>query len=106
MIFSEYNADSCPKCNYPANYKGIYTPGSKCGGCGYLETDEEIVNLNKKLEDNIKERINIAQALQMAIVRKYDLKKETTEKLKNKHTRITSEELTKYFYGDSNEIDR
>lgn len=38
---------NCPKCNYPEgprpgdSYKGIYTMGEKCAGCGFISEEDK-----------------------------------------------------------------
>jgi hypothetical protein len=42
---------NCPKCNYPdcydKSYKGLYSPGSRCSVCSYVEADVDIIRRGK-----------------------------------------------------------
>jgi hypothetical protein len=41
---------NCPKCNYPDSVptsKGLYTPGTRCDGCDYIETDNAVLEAQR-----------------------------------------------------------
>lgn len=46
---------NCPKCNYPDgpkpgdHYKGLYTPGESCAGCGFQEMGHPTPRLIKEI---------------------------------------------------------
>lgn len=56
---------NCPRCNYPQgprtgdNYKGIYSPGAKCSGCGY----QELSDLTAEQYAAVKQQLLVLAAL-------------------------------------------
>ena len=62
------NALYCPECDYPnPDYKGMYNPDCSCGMCGYIETNQQLIQAYRAVRKNIDERYGLERNLEIMV---------------------------------------